>query len=126
MSIDALAGRVKKIALGKGKQSTTKMLIFYYALKAANLLKLAAYSLGMIKLMDLALFHELSLDIGMSITALQNNVIKNESNLVDCIHTEIQNTDNMNNIGTTNDSSNVNSKKNINIMNNMNEVKKMI
>jgi hypothetical protein len=80
MSIDALAGRVKKVAKGKGKQSKIKMLIFYYALKAANLLKLASYSLEMIKLMDLELFNELSLDIGMSITALQNEIlVKNEN-----------------------------------------------
>lgn len=80
MSIDALAGRVKKVAKGKGKQSKIKMLIFYYALRAANLLKLASYSLEMIKLMDEELFNELSLDIGISITVLQNEIlVKNES-----------------------------------------------
>ena len=87
MTIDALALRVKKIASGKGIQSKIKMLIFYYALRASNLLTLAAYALGMIKVMDFKIFNELSIDIGLPaviqtdiiIMPLQNDIhIKNE------------------------------------------------
>ena len=63
MTIDALALRVKKIASGKGTQSKIKMLIFYYALLASNLLPLAAYALGMIKIMDFTMFDKLSNDM---------------------------------------------------------------
>ena len=114
MSIDALALRVKKIASGKGIQSKVKMLIFYYALKAANLLQLASYSLGMMELMDSELFNELSLNIGMSLVGLPNDIhIKNETIFVDCIHIETQIMGNINNTSNTN---------NINIMNNMNNM----
>lgn len=86
MTIDALALRVKKIASGKGIQSKIKMLIFYYALLASNLLPLAAYAIGMIKIMDFTMFDELSNDIGLPdviqtdiIIPLQNDIlIKNE------------------------------------------------
>ena len=87
MTIEALALRVKKIASGKGIQSKIKMLIFYYALRASNLLPLAAYALGMIKVLDFKIFNELSSDIGLpaviqtdSIMPLQNDIrIKNEN-----------------------------------------------
>ena len=99
MTIDALALRVKKIASGKGTQSKIKMLIFYYALLASNLLSLAAYALGMIQIMDFKIFNELSNDIGLPaviqtdiIMPLQNDIhIKNEIKLENENENEIEN-----------------------------------
>ena len=60
MSNDALTTRIKAISSGRGEQSKIKMLTFYYALQAGNLLSLAAYSLEMIEKMDQNLYFELT------------------------------------------------------------------
>ena len=83
MSSDALTTRIKAISSGKGEQSKIKMLTFYYALQAGNLLSLAAYSLEMIEKMDQNLYFELTngLQLPPERTDYCSIEIKDENNL---------------------------------------------
>ena len=54
MNIAALAKRIRDVSRGSGKQSHHKMLLFYYALKAAELPELAQNALKVLQSLDIA------------------------------------------------------------------------
>ena len=53
MNIAALAKRIRDVSRGSGKQSHHKMLLFYYALKAAELPELAQNALKVLQSLDI-------------------------------------------------------------------------
>ena len=84
LSNDALRNRLVGISKGKGSKSKDKMLLFYYALKLANLPHLAEGALNNLKCMENNYYNDLvtdSHDLEGERNKLNNekkNLIKNE------------------------------------------------
>ena len=62
LSNDALRNRLVGISRGKGNKSKDKMLLFYYALKLANLPHLAEGALNELKYMEIDYYNDLVKD----------------------------------------------------------------
>ena len=84
LSNDALRNRLVGISKGKGSKSKDKMLLFYYALKLANLPHLAEGALNNLKYMEIDYYNDLvkgSYNLVGERNKLNNekkNLIKNE------------------------------------------------